>query len=459
MGMGNKIIWAQGWGGSMQVPVRSFLVNGVGLDRPLIIIPLDEVATEPGAWQNPSVRDLFLPGTRLERPRRRFLRSPPGDDLNTRTPIDEITMNSGAQSITVFDRRWPIKIPRGMRGAHEAINASKSLRVHSDDDSIPYLAEICREDTTIVLRTAHGIEIGSLETDFGNPTAQALAAIVKRAETLGRAERLRTLGGEHEGFLLRHGVRVERGKVVGGEMRLEKGDELREVEEGDRVHVAVRNEGTEIVFVSGVEIDVAGDITSLDRQAGLSGHKLSPGQSFTFGGIEDGNGQDGLEVVWPPSVPREQPVEGRFGLIVTNSPVDLNWLVTADISPVYDGGLERLPRIESVCGNTTEARTASEWSRVPCSIIEIPFSLVPRVALAAEPQLIETATDESGCMLVAEESPDLVSRASLLVLLPFSGSRLIHVCRAQSAGFSAPSAMSPRSSGWSTSTPKKSWSW
>ena len=46
----------------MQVPVRSLLVNGVGLDRPLIIIPLDEVATEPGAWQNPSVGDLFLPG-------------------------------------------------------------------------------------------------------------------------------------------------------------------------------------------------------------------------------------------------------------------------------------------------------------------------------------------------------------------------------------------------------------
>jgi len=335
-----------------------------------------------------------------------------------------------------------------MKGAHEAIDASKSLRIHSDDDSIPYLAEICREDTTIVLRTAQGIEIGSLETDFGNPTAQALAAIVKRAETLGRAERLRTLGGEHEGCLLRHGVRVERGKVVRGEVKLMKEDGLGEVMEGEKVHVVVRNDGTETVFVSGFGVDVAGDITALDRQSGLSGHKLSPGQSFTFGGIEDGNGQDGLEVVWPPSVPREQPVEGRFGLIVTNSPVDLNWLVSADISPVYDGELERLPRIENVCGDTTEARTASEWNRVPYNIIEIPFSLVPRVALAAEPLLIETATDESGCnMLVAEESPDLVSRASLLVLLPCNGSKLIGMCRAQSAGFSAPSAMSPRSSG------------
>ncbi len=379
--------------------------------------PLDEAATEPGVWD--SVRHL---GTYLS-----ITSSVGGDtappppcftanNLNTRCPLDENTMDTGAHRIPVPGHdplsKWPVKIPRNLKGAREAITASQFLRIHFDNDATPYLAEICREDTTIILRTEQGVEIGRLETDFGNPTARALEGIVKQAETLGRAQHLLELGKVHEGDSLRHGVRVEAGRFVGGDWRMVRSDEPVKVVEGESVCVKVKNEGSEVVFVSGFGINVAGDITAVAGEAGLAGYKLSPGQSFAFGSGRDG---DGLEVIWPPSVPRAQPVDARFLFIVAKSAMDLGCVLAANPSLAVGGKSSSKPEMLTsliASGTSTNIPTASGSTQTLYSTIEIPFSISPRQVQATVPTLWQSA-DELGSPPLAD-TPELVSKACSL---------------------------------------------
>ncbi len=311
---------------------------------------------------------------------------------------------------------WPVKIPEHLTGLREAVNASKFLRRHQAEERAPWLAEFCREDhNVIILRTAEGVEIGSLETDEENPTARALAEIVKRAETLGKAQHLLGLKCGQPGDLLEHELHVDFGTVVEGVTRPVQQDGGGIVQEEDRVYISLRNDGGNALYVLVFDVNVAGKVHLFERSVSTKGRELRPGDSYTFGIDRDRQWLEGFRVAWPDSVPKTQPVGERLVFVLTSSPVDLGHLATRDPSPVPRGlALSRLEMLTShlASGTTRDVEETARGPQILYDTIEVPFSISRREVLAAqlpEPENLEMPPESDSSDDL--DSPESASKA------------------------------------------------
>lgn len=164
--------------------------------------------------------------------------------------------------------------------------------------------------------------VGKLPGEYAANAAGA-EALCRSLEALGRALALRALTGETP-WSLKADVAFEWGKVLQG-ARSPLSATGATVLVGDSVYLSVRNDSTEIVYVSLIDIGVSAQVTILTNDS-PAGRRLEPGREYVFG-YEGLDGRlDGVRLSWPERFDRLAPRPETVLLLVSDAPQDVSVL-------------------------------------------------------------------------------------------------------------------------------------
>ncbi|KAE8354273.1 caspase domain-containing protein [Aspergillus coremiiformis] len=256
--------------------------------------------------------------------------------------------------------KLPVILPSNLEGLQAGVEESRYLRPSSPDDKHAPLAEFRHKDSCVVLVDHQDIRIRTRSIDTSEEaTSQTFSDIIADAERLARAKRVRELRCERRQDLLAHDLRVTVGTVEDGEPKVNfemQGHDR--INEGDSVYIRLENAGNSTLYVSVLNINISGTVTSLTGAWPL-GIELPPELDITLGS----NAFDelvGSEISWPKGVATDLPVEERFVVFVSNYPVSLNYLV------------------ESVNLDVDILRDAAEFVKTAArlyDVVHVPFTL------------------------------------------------------------------------------------
>ncbi|XVV04477.1 caspase family protein [Actinosynnema sp. CA-248983] len=172
------------------------------------------------------------------------------------------------------------------------------------------------------------------------------------------------------------------------------------VHSGQSICVEVRNDGTETVYVSLLDIGVSNQISVLNPNS-PSGVRLDAGRSYTFGGNDYTGTMTGLAVSWPPSVPAAEPRPETIVVLVSADPTDTRVL---EQTGVRGGTLSRLERHLRQLGTAGVRETAPEAARpVRFAVHTIDFDLIPTPA--PPPETANFQVDDRPTVLPWTRSP------------------------------------------------------
>jgi hypothetical protein len=146
--------------------------------------------------------------------------------------------------------------------------------------------------------------------------------VTRDLKILAQAAQLRRLVGS-AGYPLNAEADIEWGRVVGGERQPISSSTV--LQTGERIYVSVHNRGEATVYVSMIDIGIAGKITLLTRGA-PSGHEVCEGHSYTFGEDRRAGVLKGAPVEWPEGVAAAHGRPDTVLVIVTSKPQDLRAL-------------------------------------------------------------------------------------------------------------------------------------
>ncbi|KAM0433393.1 hypothetical protein ACHAPT_004271 [Fusarium lateritium] len=288
--------------------------------------------------------------------------------------------------------RWPVACPVAHSEGHyvfvETIKRSKYLRLaDSEQDSSP-LVEFLQDGQNLILRNSQGVQLESQHVSENHSFARvdAIRHLFKHAEQLARAQHLQALTPINQDEKLNHRLAVTFGVVeLDGSERIVKQDGGGFVAESDRVYILLKNNGTATVYVNVFDINVTGRISLISKSSARRGIKLFGGESYVLGKDEPSLSQKSLLVSWPNGVPKTKPVTQRLVLVLTDSPVDLWSLDSANT--VHDKGrigsssLERWA-FRLVTGGLDprgDVGSDTRGDKLRYDIVHIPFTLKPVV--------------------------------------------------------------------------------
>ncbi|KJK67836.1 Caspase domain protein [Aspergillus parasiticus SU-1] len=288
--------------------------------------------------------------------------------------------------------KLPVSLPSGLDGLQAGVEESRYLKPSSPDDNHAPLAEFRHEEGSIVLVDHQGVRIRTRAIDSTEEgTSQAFSDIIADAERLARAKRVRELRCERRQDLLAHNLQVTVGTVEVGEPKVNfqmAGNDR--ITEGESVYIRLENGGSTTLYVSVLNINVVGTVSSLTGAWPL-GIELPAELDITLGS----NSFDelvGSKLSWPTGVATDLPVEERFVILVSNRPVSLNYLV------------------ESVNLDIDNLRDAAEFVKTAAhlyDVVHVPFRLHAKGSdLDDVPDLDDDSSSETVFYDALDELPD-----------------------------------------------------
>ncbi|GIF73001.1 caspase family protein [Asanoa siamensis] len=216
------------------------------------------------------------------------------------------------------------------------------------------------------------------------PTTAGIGSIVGNLQRLAQAAALRRLDGDPD-RPLRHAVRVEWGRVHDGVPEpLPLSGALLFADAGEHVYVRAMNAGDRPVFVSLLDIGVSSRIEILTR-SDLSGIRLAPGASYTFGWNEDKQRLDGVRVTWPDTVDSTVARPETVLALISDGAVDVSALAQRGVrgkGPLVGSTLEAL--LAQVATGATREFGDPPAAQVRYAVQPIDFMVSPTAAPTAE---------------------------------------------------------------------------
>ena len=278
--------------------------------------------------------------------------------------------------------KWPVVIPSNLPTLRTRLEQSKFLKDHSSDTDSTELAKYSRDGQQIVLVNNCGVRVACHEFRGDIPPMHTVVAAVKSAEKLARAQHLLRLKSESRQEQLTHKLYYELGLMkngVPGRVILPNGRDF--VTEDSHVYVHLHNlDPQSKVFVSVFDVEINGNISSVSSSP--TGIELIPTEPYTIETRADG--KLGLPISWPVNVPKLQSVEETLVLVITNEPVDLQYLVTPEGQKSADGRtasqhsqLETLVRSLSY-GELRGVGSERTGTGVLYDVVQIPFLIEPK---------------------------------------------------------------------------------
>ncbi|HYI02338.1 caspase family protein [Hyalangium sp.] len=267
---------------------------------------------------------------------------------------------------------WEATSPLWLR-LREGLESSPFVRRALEGGQEPVLAH--------VWLTEEGLDVLDQERDrIVQPlpvVLESVGEVVRAVEVLARAQALRELVSSEGAEWIEQGLELEWGRVVGGrEVRLPiAGSCLRASE---RLYLRLHNRSRSRLYVSVFDVGVSGAVTLLSTSQ-PSGLVMGPERVELLGARLDGT-LAGLELEWPPAVPREGERPESLIIIASDTAVDLRLLETSEHRGVWAAGspLERLLHQLLVGGMRVAMAPEGEAIPMRYAVKRIGFWLDPR---------------------------------------------------------------------------------
>ncbi|HTJ35744.1 MAG TPA: caspase family protein [Dactylosporangium sp.] len=213
-------------------------------------------------------------------------------------------------------------------------------------------------------------------------TAAGAGEIVANLLRIAQATALRRLEPDPAGPL-RHGVRVEWGRAHAGEPEpLPLTDALLYAHGGgERIYVALHNDGDNEVYVSLIDIGVSSRI-SLITAADPSGRRLPPRSAYVLGWNADAARLDGVAVEWPAGILATLPRTETILLVISDAPVDVSVLQQAGVRGTGASPLSR--RLAQVMNGGMREVGPEPGGQARYALVPIDFTIAPSAPPASE---------------------------------------------------------------------------
>jgi len=291
-------------------------------------------------------------------------RSTPASASGTLTPFGAVLPpDARAYRTRAVTPRVPVCVPPALI---PAVEASTFVRLAGPDE-VCAITVLAGPDATM---TSHD-GIGPLH-EPRRPGAEA--ETVRDLNRIARAMVLRTLR-EESGWTFDAPVTLDWGRMRDGkEQPLPLTGAGLDV--GDHAYIRVRNDGTDQLYVSLLDIGVSYGITLL-TDARPTGLLLRPGDTYTFGWDEDAGKLTGVELEWPGGLDQRSARPETVLALFTTAPQDMTVLEQA---PVRSRSTTRSALTEVLA--QLGGFATREWKKQPApterfSVRSIEFLLVP----------------------------------------------------------------------------------
>jgi hypothetical protein len=204
--------------------------------------------------------------------------------------VTEVPVGGRAHRTRAAAPALAVRVPDSAADLARAVSTTPLIRLAGPDETP--LAEV-RVDPAGRL-TVHDL-IGPLHTPDPDDGA-GIARVVNNLKVLAQASALRRLVGRSD-WSLGADLHIEWGRVVDGQAE-PLGRAGAVAYTGDKIYVSVRNDSADTVFVSLIDIGVAGRVQVLTNST-PTGVRLTPGKTFTYGFNDVRGVLTGLGLSWP----------------------------------------------------------------------------------------------------------------------------------------------------------------
>ncbi|KAK8255726.1 caspase domain-containing protein [Phyllosticta capitalensis] len=270
--------------------------------------------------------------------------------------------------------QWPVDFPEELDVLHSAVEGSRFLRCRDKTQDNNSLVEFRQDGQNLVLTNNQGLQLASRPISEGDHKS-----LIEQAEQLARAQHLLALRCDNPFEQLEHCLSVTIGTVPDNTPgRLISQDGSGFVVHGESIYISLQNDGTNQVYVSVFNINVAGKISLVSR--GRSRGIDLPTNRSDIVGVDDFGDLVGLPITWPNGIPTAHSVNEHMVLVVTDSPVDLKDLESKAAAEYRgDVGTSSLERL-AFClatGARRDVGNDNRGSRIRYDTLHIPFLLTP----------------------------------------------------------------------------------
>lgn len=226
--------------------------------------------------------------------------------------------------------KWPALFPDDFEALRQQIEKSEFLRGYDANEKCTPVVIFEKEGNKLLARNSIRTLIFEQQATSDNTLENIVEAAVLCAEKLALAQNILTCTGGKAGEELEYNMGIEFGLVDGeGHGKLLTQDGKAKVNEGQYVYIKLWNQGLTNIFVSVLDVNVAGDTTLVSRSSPY-GITLTPGKEHTLG--KGYTRRRGLRMSWPKKVPKATSIRETLVFVITSHTVDLRPLTNQQLT-------------------------------------------------------------------------------------------------------------------------------
>lgn len=294
-----------------------------------------------------------------------------------RPPSPTVPLGARAHLVRTAAPALPVRLAGSAAYQTElarAIDTAPLVRQAEPDEDCPVRVEAGGDGLTVI------DEIGPLHAPRPGDAA-GIRQVLRDLTRLAQARALRCLSEDQEQALAT-AVTVEFGQVENGQPQPRSASgEVLYVDQP--VYVRIRNDGSDPVYVSLLDVGVAAQI-SLLNPASAGGERLVPGQEYVFGRNDLTGACPGVTLSWPDGLDRGQPRPETIVVLATSAPVDARVLEQQGIR-ARTGPRSKLEHFfDQLNGSGLRDLVPTFGPTVRFAVQTIDFDLVPAPAPPAE---------------------------------------------------------------------------
>ncbi len=295
-----------------------------------------------------------------------------------RLKAEKLELGARAHRVKAAATRLAVRVPAADAGCAalvQAVEQARLVRPAEPDEQTPYEVRTAQDGGFVVCD-----RVGPLHVTPRKADAAGVGQVVADLHRLAQASALRSLA-EDPDHRLRADVTVEFGLAEAGEKRpLARAEE--QLYLGQRIYVRVHNKSEQPIFVSLLDIGVAGRVAVMNRFA-PGGVQIGGGKEYVFGWNEMTDEFTGLPLTWPKGLPGEKPRPETIFALITSMPQDVRFFEQEGVGKGHaKSALECL--FEQIAGGGARDLVTIRGSDVRYQLRTIDFDLLPVGPPAAE---------------------------------------------------------------------------